>query len=277
MSDHNLLLYASLEASDPACGPAAYALGAAAALGAQLDVMVPNLDLPFTGHWEDPSAEELERESAARQRQVSALAEAIAEAARARGVPVFTQTAWAHAFGFLPFLTDRAKLYDLMITGVDRSNFLSEREIAEQALFESGRPVVVVPKQHALPFDCSHVTIAWDHSRSAARALHDALPFLRLAKEIRFVAVGGEKRFQTNPDRQIIELAMRQKALDVRFEQIELGGKSIGQALQDYALEGGADLLVMGAYGHSRLREFLLGGATREILDHPRLPVLLSH
>ena len=73
------------------------------------------------------------------------------------------------------------------------------------------------------------------------------------------------------------QTALAQKRLNAHFEQIQLGEATIGQALQDRALQGGADLLVMGAFGHSRLREFILGGATREVLDCPQLPVLLSH
>lgn len=113
--------------------------------------------------------------------------------------------------------------------------------------------------------------------KAAARALHDSLPFLRLADEVLVVAVGGEKRFQTNSDPATIEAALARKGLNARFEQIDLGERTIGQALQEHALNYGADLLVMGAFGHSRLREFILGGATREVLDDPRLAVLLSH
>jgi nucleotide-binding universal stress UspA family protein len=134
--------------------------------------------------------------------------------------------------------------------------------------------ILVVARQS---FACQRVMVAWDHSRTAARALHDSIPFLRLAEEVTLVAVGGEKRFQTSPDPATIETALAQKGLNARFKQIHLGEASIGQALQGHALQCGADLLVMGAFGHSRLREFILGGATQEVLDDPQLPVLMSH
>jgi nucleotide-binding universal stress UspA family protein len=271
------MLYASLEASKPTTGAAAYAVGAAAALGAHLDVLVPYTDFLLPENWEGRSTDQIEQETARRRQNTSELAEAIAAQARERGVPISTLTDWAHAFGLIPFVGDRAKLHDLTVTGVDHSIFLSERKVAEHVLFDSGRPLVVVPNRHTASFACQRVMVAWDHSRTAARALHDSLPFLRLAEEVTLVAAGGEKRFQTSPDPATIETALAQKGLNARFEQIHLGEVSIGQALQGHALQCGADLLVMGAYGHSRLREFILGGATREVLDDPQLPVLMSH
>ena len=277
MSNHTLMLYASLEASKQTNGPAAFAVGVAAALGAHLDVLVPYTDFLMPGTWDGRSAEKIEQETAVRRENTTALAEAIAAQARERGVPVSTLTDWAHAFGLAPFVGDRAKLHDFTVTGVDHSIFLGERQVAEHVLFESGRPVVIVPNRHAEPFACQRVMVAWDHSRTSARAFHDSLPFLRLAEQITLVAVGGEKRFQSSPDPATIETALARKGLNARFEQIHLGDASIGSALQDHALQCGADLLVMGAYGHSRLREFILGGATREVLDDLQLPVLMSH
>ncbi|MGB5077172.1 MAG: universal stress protein [Sphingorhabdus sp.] len=277
MPNHTLMLYGSLEASRPTSGPAAFAVSAAAALGAYLDVFVPFTDFLTPGTWEGRSAEQIEQETAVRRQNTSALAEAIADRARERGVPVSTLTDWAHAFGLIPFVGDRAKLHDLTVAGVDHSVFLSERAVAEHVLFDSGRPVVIVPNHYESSFACKKVTVAWDHSRTAARALHDAMPFLRLAEEVTLVAVGGEKRFQTSPDRATIENALAQKGLNARFEQVDLGNASIGQAIQGHAVQSGADLLVMGAFGHSRLREFVLGGATREVLEDPQLPLLMSH
>lgn len=277
MSNHTLMLYASLEASEPTSGPAAFAVGAAAALGAHLDVLAPYTDILVPANWEGRTAEQIEQETTARRQKTSALADAIVAQASDSGVPVSSQTEWAHAFGLIPFVGDQAKLHDLTVIGVDRSIFLSERNIAEHVLFDSGRPVVIVPNRHPASFACKRVTVAWDHSRTAARALHDSLPFLRIAEEITLVAVGGEKRFQTSPTPAIIEAALARKGLNARFEQTDLDELTIGQALQDHALQSGADLLVMGAFGHSQLREFILGGATREVLDDPQLPVLMSH
>lgn len=277
MTSHNLLLYASLDGSQPEIGSAAFAINAAAALGAHLSVLAPHVDVFTPGNWEARAADQIERDDKERHKKLSGLVESIVAKAHARAVSTSSQTEWAHAFGPIPFVGEQAKLHDLVITGTDQSIFLCERKFAEHVLFEAGRPVVFVPSDHAGSFSCKRVTVAWDHTRTAARALHDALPFLRLAEEVILTVVGGEKQFQTNPDRATIEAALSRKGLNARMEQVDLGDRRIGQALQHEALAKEADLLVMGAYGHSRLREFILGGATREVLDNPRLPVLMSH
>ncbi len=277
MTNSSILLFASDTEASPGHGAAGFAVGAAAALGAHLDILVPFLDVLSPNSWEGRSDEQIKADSAAQRQKAVDRADAIAASADKAKVTASTTVDWAHAFGLIPYVGDQTKLHDLLVTGVDHSVYLSERKIAEHALFDSGRPVVIVPALYAGGFACSKVVVAWDHSRTAARALHDALPFLRLAREIRLVAVGGEKRFQVNPNPATVEAAMAKKGLAAQFEQIELGKRTIGEALQNHALDQGTDLLVMGGYGHSRLRDFILGGATREIFDDPKLPILLSH
>ena len=121
------------------------------------------------------------------------------------------------------------------------------------------------------------VVIAWDFSREAARALSDALPLLALAHEVRIVTVFGEKHVETTATTGDVEHFLARHRIKYSLNSISFEGNNIGRFLMDYAVGIDADLLVMGAYGHSRLREFVLGGATREILREPLLPVLLSH
>lgn len=277
MTCYNLMLYTLLENCWPDRGPARFAIEAAAKLGAHLNVLAPYVDVITPVSWESRSADEIEREDTERRQRLGALVDTIAAKARAAGVEVSSQSDWAHPFGLIPFVGDQARLHDLIIAGADQTSLLSERKVAEHVLFDAGRPVVVVPANLAAPFSGKRILVAWDHTRAAARALHDALPFLRRADEVVLTAIGGEKRFQTHPDPATIETALARKGLKARFEQVELGNRTIGQALQDQAAAHGADLLVMGAFGHSRLRDFILGGATREILDNPRQPVLMSH
>lgn len=276
MSSSTLLLYAPLETADPSGGPSAFALSAAALLHAHLNVLALHVDISAPPSWNSRTIEETEQASASRRQESVVLAEAIVSQAHEQGIAVSSQTDWSHSFGLIPFIGDQAKLHDFTFCGLDQSIFLNERKVAEHVLFESGRPVVMVPAGYKAPFTCNRIVVAWDNSRSAARALHDALPFLRQAKEVVLVAVGGEKRFQTSPDPETIQTAMARKGLNARFVQIELGDRKIGRALQGFALESAADLLVMGAYGHSRFREFILGGATREVLETLEMPVLMS-
>jgi len=276
MTNATIMLYANPETCDPASGAAAFAIDLAGRLDAHLSALLPYHSV-LASSWESRSAQQVEQEEARRLQQSKALADEIAENARRESISVSTQVEWAHAFGLVSFVGEQARLHDLVITGTDRNQYLSERHIAEHVLFEAGRPVIIVPEGHARDFDGKRIAVAWDYTRGAARALHDALPLLRLANEVVLIAIGGEKRFQTNLEPKAVVASLEKKGLKARFEQTELKGRSIGDALQEATRKAGSDLLVMGAYGHSRFREFVLGGATREILDKPQLPVLLSH
>jgi nucleotide-binding universal stress UspA family protein len=275
MTSATIMLYANPETCEPNSGAAAFAVELAGCLDAHLSVLIPYHSV-LAPSWESCSPQEIEQEEARRLQQSKALAGEISADARRENVSVSTQVEWAHAFGLVSFVGEQAKLHDLVITGTDRNQYLSERHIAEHVLFEAGRPVLIVPDNET-SFSCERIAVAWDYTRGAARALHDALPLLRLANEVVLIAMGGEKRFQTNMEPEAVVASLEKKGLKARFKRTELQARSIGEALQETAQEAGADLLVMGAYGHSRFREFVLGGATREILDKPRLPVLLSH
>lgn len=151
--------------------------------------------------------------------------------------------------------------------------------IAETVIFGSGRPTIVLPANAKAPPSGGFETIgvAWDFSRTAARAVADSLPLLQRAKTVRVVTVAGEKEIPSR--RSGAELARHLAMHDIQVvaDTEHAADRPIGQVLEDYASARGLDLLVMGAYGHSRLREFVLGGATKSILASPPVPVLLSH
>src|SRR5205807_2639441 len=121
------------------------------------------------------------------------------------------------------------------------------------------------------------VAVAWDHSRPAARAVSDALPLLRTAKRVLVVTVADEKRLH-RPDSGV-ELCkhLARHGVEVTFDRVQAKGRTIGDVLEAYASGHNVDLLVMGGYGHSRLREFVLGGATRSVLARPFTWTLVSH
>ena len=119
--------------------------------------------------------------------------------------------------------------------------------------------------------------IAWDFSRVAARALADALPLLRRASAVTLVSFGDDKDFSSSLSRDDVMASLRRRGVEAEFRQLERGGREIGDAINDAAADCDADLLVMGGFGHSRVRDFVLGGATRTMLSAPRLPTLISH
>ena len=130
----------------------------------------------------------------------------------------------------------------------------------------------------AAPAAVARVVVAWDGSRTAARALRDSLPVLVRAEDVRILCVveekkGGADALQT--DRLVAHLALH--GATAKAEIKNAGSKDIGAVVRDYVRQERADLLVMGAYGHTKLREFVLGGVTRSMLAHPPVPLLLSH
>ena len=148
--------------------------------------------------------------------------------------------------------------------------------IAEHLMFDSGRPVLVVPRAHADSPAHGSAAIAWDNSAAAARALGDAVALLSV-EEAHFLAIGGDKHLRGDLDSsQLVALAER-RGLHARHATVALGNRTIADALQQEARSRGAGLLVMGAFGHSRLRRFVLGSATAGVLEATHMPTLLSH
>lgn len=152
-------------------------------------------------------------------------------------------------------------------------------DIPHRTALESGRPVLVVPTKWPATAYGQNVSIAWNNSREAARAAFDALPFLRRAKAVTLMTVGeddddGSERV-TAAD---IAASLARHGVRVQIDSIKTASSGpASAALLARAAAHGSDLLVMGAYGHSRMREFILGGATRYVLKNMTMPVLISH
>ncbi|MGU7772170.1 universal stress protein [Burkholderia sp. MR1-5-21] len=176
-----------------------------------------------------------------------------------------------------------ARHADLVIAGQsdpnDPETFIDD-QFAENLVLSAGRPVLFVPYAGNFRTIGERVLIAWDGSREAVRAAHDAIPFLRHAKRTTVVAVtnGSEEAagIRIPGADAALMLARHAPAVDV----LDISGdadESVGDTLLSRAYETGTDLLVMGAYGHTRWRELLMGGATRTVLASMTLPVLMSH
>ena len=121
------------------------------------------------------------------------------------------------------------------------------------------------------------MVVAWDFSRAAARALADALPVLEQAKRVRVVTVSHEKALDASQSAAAVSKHLAAHGLTVTLDSVDAAGRDIGDVLELYVASCNADLLVMGAFGHSRVRDFILGGATKSMLARPPLPVFLSH
>ena len=152
-----------------------------------------------------------------------------------------------------------------------------EEILPETALFGSGRPVLVVPYIQKAGMKLDRVLVCWDGSRAAARAIGDAMPFLARSKSIDIVTIArNEEPRDEMPGVDIAQHLARHK-LKVEFKRIVAKDPDVASIILSTAADLGSDMIVMGGYGHSRLREFVLGGATRGILEAMTVPVLMSH
>jgi nucleotide-binding universal stress UspA family protein len=172
---------------------------------------------------------------------------------------------------------EHARLKDLSLVSVNAHDNRSEK-IVEQLLFKSGRPVLVCPEELAaeLPVAFKHIVIAWDHSAPAARAVADALPMLKLAAILRIITVTDKR----TPDEMASGTALvdhlAEHGVKASFEAVPINGSSIGKVFEAYVKRNAIDLLVMGAYRHSRLNEMIWGGATKTIIGQPPCWVMMS-
>lgn len=273
----NVLLHVSGENADAKAGPGSYAIGLALAFEAHLTALVFELDVHSTGA-DDLLITKAGREAVdVRNRSAARRARELERAAGASGVSTSVVTDAIYAYGVPGIVADYAKLNEVTVAGTDTTGLLSERAIAEHVLFESGRPIICVPKDYARGFRCDRIVVAWDFSRAAARALLDAYPLLRRAAQVTILTVTDDKSFDNHLSGDRIATMLHRSGIKAESIQASRGASGIGAALLGAARARDADLLVMGGFGHARWREFILGGATRHILLSAEIPVLLSH
>jgi nucleotide-binding universal stress UspA family protein len=171
-----------------------------------------------------------------------------------------------------------ARRFDLAIVGQGQPEATSmDQIIAETTLFGSGRPMIMVPYIQKAPFKIDNVMICWDGSRAAARAVADAIPVLGKSGRVEIVSVTNEPGKQDEIEGADIGRHLARHGLKVDVHRISGGDIDVADALLSHAADSSADFMVMGGYGHSRLREFVLGGVTRLIFESMTVPILLSH
>jgi nucleotide-binding universal stress UspA family protein len=171
-----------------------------------------------------------------------------------------------------------ARRFDLAIVAqAEPERDAVEELIAESTLFESGRPVIIVPYIQKTPLKLNRVMVCWDGSRQATRAIADAMPLLERAGQVELVIVANERGKQDEIPGVDMGQHLARHGLKVDVNRITEGDIDVADALLSHAADAGVDFIVMGGYGHSRLREFVLGGVTRSVLRSMTVPVLMSH
>jgi len=144
-------------------------------------------------------------------------------------------------------------------------------------LFDSGRPIIIVPYIQKAPLTLERVMVCWDGSRAAARAIADAIPLLERAGSVQVVIVASERGKYDQIEGADMGLHLARHGVKVEVTRIARGKIDVADALLSHAADSGADFMVMGGYGHSRLREFVLGSVTRSMLHSMVVPTLMSH
>ena len=255
------------------------AVAIAAALGAHVAAIACEVHVQIPGHFLSggivnvPGIIAGEAEKSRRNaHDLLAAFDAVADKA---GVPHEMILKKGPTFAVPDLLVDYTRLRDLTIVSVPDGY---DQWYAEAVIFGSGRPTLVLPEgPRPRPFELGTVVVAWDFSRAAARAVADALPLLEKAKKVRIVTVTNEKVLDTKHSAEELAKNLTRHGIDVVLDKVDAKDKAIGEVLEAYVIAQRADALVMGAYGHARWREFILGGATSSLLSKPPLPILFSH
>jgi nucleotide-binding universal stress UspA family protein len=264
-----------------ATGAVEAALALAGHLGAHVSAAMFEMDIQSpVGLYADPVGIRgiiaAERKKSAE--NARALVDTIATLARKRGVAHDHVLMQCRPLDVPRRLAGAARFRDISIVPLPEAR-AAEQEIAEHLVFESGRPVLVFPEdaKQKQAESIDSVAVAWDFSGPAARAVADAIPLLKRAKEVRLFTVVDDKAIADAGLGPNMAKHLARHGVEAVMEDVKSGGRPIGKVFADYADEHKSNLLVMGAYGHSRLREFILGGATASMLSRPPCWVLLSH
>lgn len=250
----------------------------AARLGAKVSLGICQVNIPPISNWLANKLLNIDGMIAGENGKSAGNADALLESFEAR-VPAdqLGETFVINCPGMVTHwqLAVRARGHDLTVVPV--YGHAETISVAEGLVFESGRPVLLLPEVPATELKFDRIAIAWDGSGVAARALSDAMPLLRQASSVAIVQITGEKELSksASPDEAVRNLKLHD--IDAAVVEVALEERDAAATLQSYCERDGRELLVMGAFGHSRAREFVLGGVTRSVLDAPKLPIFISH
>jgi nucleotide-binding universal stress UspA family protein len=260
--------------------PAQHAFALARELGARLTVMISTIE-PF--HAAPPSQpDNMQGDDASRQPPslddiLERTAALVRSEARGAGVEHLILPPEEKSAALRERLIALAQVRDLTIFSAYGPLVYPRLGLVEAALFRSGRPVLLMPRA-AQTFANGTVIVGWDATRAAVRALHDAMPFLIRARQIVVASVSDDKELPLAASGPAICSYLRQQKINASFQALTRQQRSVGETLLSHARRLGANLLVMGGFGHPREREFLFGSATRDVFQsYLDIPVLLSH
>ncbi len=270
-----------LQTSSPAANGKAIATATKIAVehGAELNAVITTPKLSRSSHWAvggmvSGMAAEVEARS---ERAAAELTSTLDQARVASGLSgaTITEAIAPHLSG--EFVAVQARTSDIVVVQAPAEE--EARIQIEALIFAAARPVLLLPNDDEAPdaFDLDRIALAWDGSRTATRAVFDALPLLRGARQVTLIQITDDKDLSRSGSASELRALLARHGVEGTILQVLGRGRPTAIALKEAVQQCGADLLVMGAYGHSRAREFILGGATRGMLQAPTFPLLLSH
>lgn len=274
----NLIVH--VDDSDASQGRVAAAIGLAQAHDAHLTGLYVGIEpaLPGTIGTEVPP-EFLRDLEAKLEEQVAAAKQRFTRQVEREGLAADCRTAAASYMRVPGTVALHARYADLAIIGQPdpEGQAFESHNVAEGVVMAAGRPVLLIPYIGAGEAIGRRVLVAWDGGRESTRAVNDALPMLERAHAVTVLTINPAKGTHGEEPGADIALHLARHGIRVDVAHIETRELSVGDAILSRAADDGADLLVMGAYGHSRMREWVLGGATRQILAEMTVPVLMAH
>jgi nucleotide-binding universal stress UspA family protein len=265
-------------AADSDAGPR-YALSLASAFGAHIVGIAfafdPVIPVSVMG---GISADLIDAQRSENETAAKSAMDRFAQAARAGGVSAETRLVNATLTGAADMFAQAARRFDIaVVTQPGRDKIAAEELIAETALFNSGRPVVVVPYTQQAGLKLDRTVLCWDGSRAATRAIGDAMPLLERAGSVEILVVATDKaKRQATPGAGLRDHLVRH-GLNPEIKRMPGTDIDVPSTILSYVAHNAVDFIVMGGYGHSRLREFILGGVTRSMLKAMTVPTLMSH
>ncbi|MCJ2044483.1 universal stress protein [Methylobacterium sp. J-078] len=171
----------------------------------------------------------------------------------------------------------KARLHDLTILDAEERTVDLDRDLIEASLFNSGRPVIVVPAGHNA-FAGRRIVVAWDGGAHAARAVNDALPFLLAADAVEIISVVGEKELPRSVAGAELAPHLARHGIAVTVDDLPVRPDGdVAETLRDAAIRYRADMMVMGAYRHGPIRQWLFGGLTQSLMTACPIPLFLAH
>ncbi|MGN7293901.1 universal stress protein [Rhizobium sp. SAFR-030] len=264
--------------SDGAEADIARAIDLAGRLDAHLSVLVVDLAVP-PGIGDYPVGVVWLDERVADMQALNTAADRVQILCEASGLPFDLSRYYTERAFLADNVFQRALYSDLVIVG-DKTGADARllTEIVDGAVFEAQRPLLLLPKNHTAALPVKTVLVAWNSRAEAGRAVREAIDILTNAETVHVVLVDPDASYHHNGGEPGAEVAafLDRHGVKVTIDQLPSGGRPVEDVLRAHAVEIGADLIVMGAYGHSRLRERIFGGVTHALLETTPVPVLLA-